>query len=59
MLMDVRENIQFPSSKNLEIYCERVAVAVGNLSIKIFGVDKRWELIMRMSLEWLFKLQIL
>ena len=36
MLMDVKENIQFPSSKKFRIYCERVAVAVGYLSIKIF-----------------------
>ena len=38
MLMDVRENIQFPSSKKFKLYCERVAVAVGYLSIKIFGI---------------------
>ena len=41
MLMDVKENIQFPSSKKFRIYCERVAVAVGYLSIKIFGVDSK------------------
>ena len=39
--MDVKENIQFPSSKKFRIYCERVAVAVGYLSIKIFGVDSK------------------
>ena len=41
MLMDVRQNIQFPSSKKFELYCKRVAVAVGYLSIKIFGVDNK------------------
>ena len=39
--MDVRQNIQFPSSKKFELYCKRVAVAVGYLSIKIFGVDNK------------------
>ena len=41
MLMDVKENIQFPSSKRFTLYCERVAVAVGYLSIKIFGIDSK------------------
>ena len=41
MLMDVRENIQFPSSKKFKIYCERVAVAVGYLSMKIFGIESK------------------
>ena len=39
--MDVRENIQFPSSKKFKIYCERVAVAVGYLSMKIFGIESK------------------
>ena len=38
MLMDVKK-IQFPSSNELELYCRRVAVAVGYLSIKIFGLS--------------------
>ena len=38
MLMDVKKKIQFPSTKELELYCQRVAVAVGYLSIKIFGL---------------------
>ena len=41
MLMDVKENIQFPSSKKFKLYCERVAVAVGYLSIKIFGIHTK------------------
>ena len=36
MEMDIDENIQFPSKKKLDLYCDRVAVAVGYLSIKIF-----------------------
>ncbi len=41
MLMDVKQNIQFPSSKIFKLYCERVAVAVGYLSIKIFGINSK------------------
>ena len=39
MKMDIKNNIQFPSRKQFELYCDRVAVAVGNLSISIFGVN--------------------
>ena len=39
MLMDVKKKIQFPSKTEFELYCERVAVAVGYLSIKIFGLS--------------------
>ncbi len=39
MLMDVKKKIQFPSTSELEKYCNRVAVAVGYLSIKIFGLN--------------------
>ena len=39
MLMDVKKKIQFPSPSELEEYCKRVAVAVGYLSIKIFGLN--------------------
>ena len=37
MLMDVKK-IQFPSKTEFELYCQRVAVAVGYLSIRIFGL---------------------
>ena len=39
MLMDVKRKIQFPGSTELELYCKRVAVAVGFLSIRIFGLS--------------------
>lgn len=39
MKMDIEKNIQFPTREELELYCDRVAVAVGYLSIKIFGVN--------------------
>ena len=38
MLMDVEKKIQFPSKTEFELYCQRVAVAVGYLSIRIFGL---------------------
>ena len=41
MRMDIKENIQFPSKKKLELYCDRVAVAVGYISIKIFGLKSQ------------------
>ena len=39
MKMDIKKNIQFPSRKELYLYCDRVAVAVGYLSINIFGIS--------------------
>jgi squalene synthase HpnD len=40
MDMDVVEDIRAPSLKTLDVYCERVASAVGRLSIKVFGMDE-------------------
>ena len=40
MRMDSNSNIVFPSQKKLNLYCDRVAVAVGYLSIKVFGLSK-------------------
>ena len=41
MMMDAENDIKFPQKKNLELYCDRVAVAVGYLSIKIFGLSEK------------------
>ena len=41
MLMDAEKDIQFPTKSKLDLYCDRVAVAVGNLSIKVFGLTKK------------------
>ena len=41
MLMDAEKDIRFPAKSKLDLYCDRVAVAVGNLSIKVFGLSKR------------------
>jgi phytoene synthase len=38
MAMDVAEDIRAPSLAVLELYCDRVASAVGRLSVKVFGM---------------------
>jgi squalene synthase HpnD len=39
MEMDVRADIRAPTWDDIDIYCDRVASAVGRLSVKIFGLD--------------------
>ena len=38
MEMDVVADIRAPDSATLELYCDRVACAVGRLSVKVFGL---------------------
>jgi squalene synthase HpnD len=40
MEMDVIEDIRAPDLATLDLYCDRVASAVGRLSIKVFGMDE-------------------
>ena len=40
MQMDVTEDISAPSLAMLDLYCDRVASAVGRLSIKVFGMEE-------------------
>ncbi len=40
MEMDVRRDIRAPDWESFDLYCDRVASAVGRLSVKIFGVDE-------------------
>lgn len=40
MDMDVAEDIVAPDLATLDVYCDRVASAVGRLSIKVFGMDE-------------------
>ena len=40
MEMDVRENIQAPDFVTLDLYCDRVASAVGRLSVRVFRMPK-------------------
>jgi presqualene diphosphate synthase len=41
MEMDVAEDICAPDLFTLDVYCDRVASAVGRLSVKIFGMDEK------------------
>jgi phytoene synthase len=38
MEMDVRRDIRAPDWQTLDLYCDRVASAVGRLCVKIFGI---------------------
>jgi len=39
MAMDVDRDIAFPDAAELDLYCDRVAAAVGRLSVRVFGMD--------------------
>lgn len=39
MGMDVAGDIRWPPAATLDLYCDRVASAVGRLSVRIFGMD--------------------
>jgi phytoene synthase len=40
MEMDVHGPIRAPDSATLDLYCDRVASAVGRLSVRVFGMDR-------------------
>src|SRR4051795_1503344 len=40
MEMDVPADIRAPDDKTLDLYCDRVASAVGRLSVKVFGLPE-------------------
>ena len=40
MQMDADEDIRAPGAAKLDLYCDRVASAVGRLSVRIFGMDE-------------------
>jgi presqualene diphosphate synthase len=39
MAMDVARDMRWPSAAELDRYCDRVASAVGRLSVRVFGMD--------------------
>src|SRR5262249_35553716 len=41
MEMDVVADVRAPDDATLECYCDRVASAVGRLSVRVFGMDER------------------
>ncbi|HEY0269790.1 MAG TPA: presqualene diphosphate synthase HpnD [Sphingomonas sp.] len=40
MAMDVARDIRWPTAAELDLYCDRVASAVGRLSVRIFGMEQ-------------------
>ena len=40
MAMDLARDIRWPAWDELELYCDRVAVAVGRLSVRVFGMER-------------------
>jgi phytoene synthase len=40
MAMDVAGDIRWPDYATLDLYCDRVASAVGRLSVRVFGMDR-------------------
>ena len=41
MEMDVRADIRAPDRATLDLYCDRVACAVGRLSVRVFGMEQK------------------
>lgn len=41
MAMDVERDIRWPDAAELDLYCDRVASAVGRLSVRVFGMDRQ------------------
>ncbi len=41
MTMDAVEDIRAPDLERLDLYCDRVASAVGRLSVRVFGMEER------------------
>lgn len=41
MGMDIAADLRGPDQKTLDLYCERVAAAVGRLSVRIFGMEDK------------------
>jgi len=40
MAMDVERDIRWPREAELDLYCDRVASAVGRLSVRVFGMER-------------------
>jgi phytoene synthase len=40
MAMDVAGDIRWPDAATLDLYCDRVASAVGRLSVRVFGMER-------------------
>ena len=40
MMTDVEGDVRWPSMEELDLYCDRVASAVGRLSVRVFGMER-------------------
>lgn len=40
MAMDVERDVRWPDAATLDLYCDRVASAVGRLSVRVFGMER-------------------
>jgi phytoene synthase len=40
MAMDVERDVRWPTADELDLYCDRVASAVGRLSVRVFGMER-------------------
>lgn len=40
MAMDVERDMRWPDAATLDLYCDRVASAVGRLSVRVFGMEE-------------------
>ncbi|MFM9853634.1 MAG: presqualene diphosphate synthase HpnD [Sphingomonadaceae bacterium] len=40
MAMDIKQQVDWPDMATLDLYCDRVASAVGRLSVRVFGMDE-------------------
>ncbi|WP_157220337.1 presqualene diphosphate synthase HpnD [Flavisphingomonas formosensis] len=40
MMTDVEGDVRWPSAAELDLYCDRVASAVGRLSVRVFGMER-------------------
>ncbi len=40
MMMDVDRDVRWPEAAVLDLYCDRVASAVGRLSVRVFGMER-------------------
>ncbi len=41
MAMDIERDVRWPPAAELDLYCDRVASAVGRLSVRIFGMEEQ------------------
>src|SRR5246127_1229279 len=56
MEMDVPQDIRAPDLATLDLYCDRVASAVGRLSVRVFGLPEQDGVLLAHHLGWALQL---